>query len=248
MPRRSVTSGLPTPDRADIASGPAQGRARPGHRPRQGVGEPRPGWRDCQPGRAEVCATSVMSAMWPGRTRQQPPTTAAPAAIQRVACALGQPRPRTLSSRPGRLTSTCVMSLIRSGQLPREWCSVAPTAGQSELTARIRKAPTTHTGYFQPSASTSQTASTAALVRRCTSTVRRGDHLSGTEPSGQSRCGLGLAALARGTRPAPSEHDVLMPGWSPGGGVGVVDRGTACDSRRPGRGRAEGGPIDAAGS
>ena len=79
----------------------------------------------------------------------------------------GQPRASKTIRSSGWISRTSVVSSITSGQIPKEWWSFLPSAGQPSSTSRMRDAPTTHKGYSQPSPSTSQTCLAEQLNQRC---------------------------------------------------------------------------------
>ena len=74
-----------------------------------------------------------------------------------VASPAGHPCALSTSSESGVALTTVVSSLNTAGQIPNEWCTLVPSAGQPASTLRIRLAPTTHVAYSQPSARTVQT-------------------------------------------------------------------------------------------
>ncbi len=58
----------------------------------------------------------------------------------------GQPFAWITRRRGSSTSSTIVVSLIRNGQMPNEWCSSVPTAGHPGSWPRMREAPTTQVG------------------------------------------------------------------------------------------------------
>ncbi len=88
------------------------------------------------PGPAVACSSMTTSVSPPCGSRRI--TTSARPAGQACAC--------SLSSDSTRHSSDSVWSSRSSGQVPTEWCSLAPGCGQGSSTSRIREAPTTHNG------------------------------------------------------------------------------------------------------
>src|SRR3954453_14810188 len=168
--------------------------------------------------------------------------------------------PESTSSRPARASSTRVTSFSRRGHAPTEWCSSAPTAGQSGLTDRMPAGPTTHDGEVPPSARTLQTRSAVADVVRRTSTrpapsctvttvsppFRTVRDYPRTEPAntsgrsfpdGHARTGRGYQPRSRAQREEGDTRWRHRPSAGDGSGRGVVQlerRALRADARQLG--------------
>ena len=78
----------------------------------------------------------------------------------------GGPGARSRKYRPGSTLCTLVESLTTAGQVPTEWCTLEPGAGQVGSTSLIRDAPTTHNPNNQLSDNTANTDSGAHVMSR----------------------------------------------------------------------------------